>query len=263
MSRSWVDTWRVGLAPEAAEALHVPRFTAAAGPPQRQPCAATPASAGGPAWAPVLDAMDQVLQQAGAADAAADVVISNHFVRYLMIPWQPAINRRRELEELAALRMGQVFGDAAARWTVRCSEGGYGEPSVACAVDSELISTLNDRLAERRLRLRSLQPLFMAAGNQVRRRLGRDAAFALAESGRLCVGLVRRGALQAVASRRATAANATAVAVQELSTFGWEPTHSDLAVLRVGDAPPWPNDERVVVRELAAEPRPLAACGMA
>jgi hypothetical protein len=282
VSPSWVERWRVGLAPEGAELLRLTWWgKPAAGAPLRVPCLPSapfvraerepgeprepPAPREPrerPAWEPALDAMDQAFAAADATGAAVGVVLSNHFVRYLTLPWQPALNSARELLELAQLRMQQVYGDAAARWTVRCSEGGWGQPSVACAVDAELVASLTARLAARRLRLASLQPLLMAACHDLRRQLRGDATLALAEPGRLCLGLWREGGLHTVVSRR-TGADAAGAAAQELAALGVAPAEAELALLRVGAAAAWPEGAPVAARELAAAPRSLAACGVA
>jgi hypothetical protein len=216
--------------------------------------------AGEPAWRAALQALAQALEEAGASRASATVVLSNHFVRYLVLPWQPELNSARELAELARLRLQAVYGDAAADWTVRCSEGGWGQTSVACAIDSALLEGLQAVLDARHLRLASLQPLLMAAFNDLRRRFGDDAAFAIVEPGRVCVGLMQQGAFDAIASRRA-GADAVLAVEQELATLRPQAPTAELDLLRVGEVAPWPAEGARAVRELDC--RPLPAWGAA
>ncbi len=256
MSRSWAERWRIGLAPDGAELLRVSwrgRTTQSL----RVPCEPQPGQA---AWTTALAALDQALGDAGARGGAAGVVLSNHFVRYLVLPWQPELNSARELGGLAQLRFKAVYGDAAAAWTVRCSEGGWGQPSVACAVDTELLAALRAALEARGLRLASMQPLLMAVFNDLRRKFAGDAAFAIVEPGRLCLALMQQGAFDAIVSRR-TPADAAQAIEQELATLPPRADGAALELQRIGDAPAWPAGAARAVREWAV--RPLAACGVA
>ena len=261
MSPSWVERWRIGLAPDGAEVLRRRGFGRAAAAPHRVDCTPRP---GEPPWTAAIDALAQALEEAGAAGGAfgreTGVVLSNHFARYIVLPWQPELSGPDELEALARLRFGAVFGEAPDGWTLRCSEGGWGRPSLACAVDTALIDALRGALGRRRLRLASVQPLLMAAFNDLRRSLAGDAILAIAEPGRLCLAMLSGGTLDAVSSRR-TRADDTAVVEQELATLRPAAGPAAIDLVRIGAAARWPDAGSFAARERAA--CALAACGAA
>jgi hypothetical protein len=193
----------------------------------------------------------------------ATVVLSNAFVRYLVIPWPSEVLSPRELGELAAMRSRATFGATAADWTMRVWAGAYGQASIACAVESALVSGLRARLSERGLRLVSVQPLLMAAYNDVRRDLGRSSIFVTIESGRLGVSLIAEGEWRHVASRRC-AADASVTIEQELAAVDTAGMPAQLDVLLVGEDASWRESGTRPARMLrpsASGTRSLALCG--
>lgn len=263
MSRLWAERLRIGLAPARVELV---RLGPGGHGRRRQPLAVEVAPAPGqPVWAGALAALEQALPGIARAGDAAAVVLSNHLVRYLVIGWQPEIGTAGELEDLARLRFENTFGEAARDWTVRCSEGGWGKASVACAVDTALVAGLRACLERHELRLASLQPLLMAAYNDLRRALPPSAALTILEPGRLCLALRRAGAWTEVSSRRAPA-DAVLAVEQELATLGPNEAPEQLDVLLVGAGATWPAGGTRKARLLGASAQggcALALCGTA
>ncbi len=260
MSRWWRDRLRIGLAPQRVELARL-RWLRGAKAARETSVSCTPRT-GEPPWLAALQALDALLAESGARGAAVTVVLSNHFVRYLVLPWQPKVLRAAEVDELARLRFAHRFGAAAQDWTIRCSDAGYGAAQLACAVDTALIADLHARLAARGLRLVSLQPLLMAAYNAVRSELATHSALAIVEAGRVCLGLRERSQWLDVTSRRAGADLAGAIE-QELATR--EPEASPaLDVLLVGEGAAWPEDvprARLLGKSRTGVARSLAMCG--
>lgn len=262
MSRLWAERLRIGLAPGRVELVRL-GLTGGGRPVKAAGVAVAPAP-DAPPWSAALEALDAPLAGFAARGAAVAVVLSNHWVRYLVLPWQPTLVGPAELHALARLRFERTFGEAAAGWTIRCSDPAWGEATVACAVDAALIDALRARLAARRLRLASVQPLLMAAYNQVRRQLATGAAFAIVESGRLCLGLFDQGHWRDIVSRRA-GADPAAVLEQELASAAPQPGAAALDVLLVGEGAAWPADAPRPARLLGTGGAPvsLALCGCA
>lgn len=179
MSRWWPERLVVGLAPDRVDLLRLGRW------PGRRvvyqtSLACTPAPGEAP-WVAALRTLDAALQSAtqpgpsasdGAVpsamsvEASVTVVLSNHFMRYLVLPWQPALTRSSELAALARLRFEQIHGAVVADWTVQLGDAGYGTPLLACAVDTGLVSGVQSLMQQRGLRLTSMQGLLMAAFNR-------------------------------------------------------------------------------------------------
>jgi hypothetical protein len=242
VSRWSAERLRIGLAPERVDVARLaPRFGRGAAIEHSVACAPR---AGQPPWQAALDALDALLTELGSPKAAVAVVLSNHWARYAVLPWQPELLRPAEIEQLARLRFEQTLGPAAAGWTIRTRDGGYGAAHVACAVDSALIDELRTRLAAHGLRLASVQPLLMAAYNEERRGFNGASAFAIVERGRVCVSLLNRGRWVEITSRRAGDDPAETIE-QEMATWDAATVPAQLDVLLVGDDVSWrPRGDR-------------------
>jgi hypothetical protein len=134
------------------------------------------------------------------ARSAATAVLSNHFVRYLLVPWSDAV--RGEAEEGAYLRhhFRKVHGDRANDWVLRSSEAPRGAPRLASAIDAALLDALKATFPKGgKARLVSVQPALMAAFNRHRGAIPASGAWlALAEPDRACVALHAGGEWRAV-----------------------------------------------------------------
>lgn len=261
MSRLWPDRIRIGFAPERVE---LASFGLRGGSkPRRQTSITCERTAAAAAWEPPLEILAESLRAFASRGDRATVVLSNAFVRYLVIPWPSEVLSPRELGELAVMRSRATFGEAAADWTIRVCPGAYGQPSIACAVETALVSALRERLDELGLRLVSLQPLLMAAYNDIRRELGRSSIFVIIESGRLGVSLLAEGEWHYVASRRC-AADASIAIEQELAALDMAGMPEQLDVLLVGEGAFWHANGTRPTRMLPASAsgaRSLALCG--
>jgi hypothetical protein len=194
--------------------------------------------ADGAGWQPVVEVLREVLTHPNIDAADATVILSNHFVRYLLLPWNPDLATVQEELAFARARFVQAFGEAAQAWVLKLSAGHPGAPSVACALDRALVETLAALLAGSPLRLRSLQPFLMAVCNGRSTLPTGDAWIAIAESGRLLLGALRAGEW---ASLRGRPLNGHAVALaeviaQEALLLGIEPAGGKIYLHRTGDA---------------------------
>jgi hypothetical protein len=117
------------------------------------------------------------------------VVLSNHFVRYAVLPGEESAATPEEELALARFHFAKIHGDRAKGWEVRACEG------LACAIDTALLEGLKSGFAKTRARLDSVQPALMAAYNRARGRVPREGAWlVLAERGRTCLArLAPRG----------------------------------------------------------------------
>lgn len=108
------------------------------------------------------------------------VILSNHFVRYAIVPRQDAASADEELA-LARFHFARIHGERAKSWEVRLSG------DVACAIDTALLSELR-KVFSKNLKLVSVQPYLMHAYNQWRPRIPREGAWlVLAEPERVCL----------------------------------------------------------------------------
>lgn len=85
------------------------------------------------------------------------VVLSNHFVRYALVPPSREVSGHAEELALARFHFNKVHGDSSRGWDIRLSPGRSGAPRVACAVDSTLLEALRHSFpADRRPQLTSV-----------------------------------------------------------------------------------------------------------
>ena len=118
------------------------------------------------------------------------VVLSNHFVRYAVVPRQDGAASAEEELALARFHFAKIHGERARSWEVRLSG------DLACAIDAALLSELKQLFSKHQgVRLVSVQPALMSAYNRARRRIPRAGAWlVLAEPERVCLArLAARG----------------------------------------------------------------------
>ena len=151
----------------------------------------------------VLTGLDAFLPAFAGRKFAATVILSNHFMRYVLVPWSDKLSD--EAEQLAYARhcFAEVYGETVRHWEIRLSPGEEGEPQLASAVDQRLLVSLRQILSRHDIGLVSIQPHLMAAWNGAYPMLRRRSAWlALVEPGRLCLGLLHQGRWQRVRSQR-------------------------------------------------------------
>jgi len=155
-------------------------------------------------WAKVLEALESGLQKEGGAKSDAQIVLSNHFVRYALVPWSDQISDQEEEQAFIRLCFTKTYGADAQHWALRMSPNGFGESQVACAIDQGLLDGLERVVTAHGAKLVSLQPYLMAMFNQWRQELPDSSAwFVVAEPGRLCVSQLQKGRWQTLRTVKA------------------------------------------------------------
>lgn len=200
VSPSWCERLIIGLAPSGVQFA---RYTRGVRPRLVEYGGVGCAESSGEPWRAVMEALARELQQRGVAKRTCQVVLSNHFLRYQMVPWRPEINKRRERAALAQAQYRAVFGEAARGWSVRLADAGYGAPALACAVDEALVQELDRLLRQSGAGSISIEPYPVAAINLWRHDLTADSFWlVLLEPGRLWLGRAEGGNWVGVATRR-------------------------------------------------------------
>jgi hypothetical protein len=114
------------------------------------------------------------------------VVLSNHFVRYAVLPERDGAASSEEELALARFHLTKIHGERVKGWEVRVSE------RLACAIDAALLEGIKDFFSKtKKPRLVSVQPRLMTAYNAARGRIPREGAWlVLAERGRTCLARI-------------------------------------------------------------------------
>jgi hypothetical protein len=147
-------------------------------------------------WHGALDALKAV----SFARSRVSVVLSNHFVRYALVPWSAALSTPAEEEAYLRHQFAKIHGERAKSWLLRASEAPRGEARLASAVDAELIAAIKALFPKgAKAKLVSIQPALMHVFNGARAGLPDAGAWVvIAEDERACVALHARGAFRSV-----------------------------------------------------------------
>jgi hypothetical protein len=212
VSLSWRDQVRIALCPDRVilTRLHGrwrPRVTAK----QIVHCA----QPGAPDALACIDALRAALlddERWHNADAVA--IVSNHFVRYALVPWSGELLTEDEKRAWVAHHFVNVYGEAMTNSEYRWCDTHPDAPCLASAVDADLIARLSRVFESTSVQLKSVQPYFMAVFNRWQRHVNGKSTWMLAhEHGRICLAGTARGRWQSFVSRAIGADWSTELAV--------------------------------------------------
>lgn len=165
------------------------------------PCAS--AASGEAAWEGAIRELEAALPGMAKRKTDATLILSNHFMRYTLVPWSEALSDEAEQMSYAQYCFRQAYGAAVENWELRLSLGPAGIPQLASAVDGRLLQALRLVFLQSGVALKSVQPYLMAAYNNCRSRLqNRSAWLVLFEPGCLCLVLLQQGRWASVRSMR-------------------------------------------------------------
>ena len=236
MSLSWREQVTIRLSPRQVTMARYSRGLRPALKDQKVLACTVPAS--GENWRGAIETLRDALAHPNVGAAQASVVLSNHFVRYLQLPWNPDLVTAQEELAFARARFVQAFGDAAGEWLLKISPSAPGRACVACAIDRALMDAVTALLAGSPLRLRSLRPCLMAVFNERIKLPTGNAWIAFAESGRLLLGAVREGEWLSLRSRplNGQVVALADVIAQEALLLGIEPGEVNIYLHRADEA---------------------------
>ena len=153
-------------------------------------------------WQAALHMLEAVLGNPEWQNSDATLILSNHFIRFLMLPWSDVELDEAEKHSLLQQRFIEVYGETSEIWDLRLNEGAFGFPSLACAVQTSMLEQIKSAFTTSSLRLKSVQPYLMTAFNLCRKSLGKGTAwFILAEQEIFCIGLLHKGRWQRIKLR--------------------------------------------------------------
>jgi len=208
VSLSWRDRLLISLAPAELAWVRLAGVVK----PQAIAKRVLPVEAGYGArpWDGVVEALRAEAAQWVHHRLAARIVLSNHFVRYALIPPSEAVSGPDEELALARFHFQKIHGDASRGWAVRLSPGGSSQPRMACAVDAALLQALRQIFpAGQQARLESVQPLLMSVFNHAAGDIPANGAWlVMAEPERACVALLKGKTWHAVQNIKGAYADA-------------------------------------------------------
>ena len=197
---------RIELRPASVRVVRHVAFPRARAVPAR-PIAVEPEPSGreepAPPWRATVDALGLALREQRGRLPPVDLVVSDHFARYLLIPWSEGLVGDSERLAFAHLAFRDLHGQLADAWSLCLDEQPAGQASLACAVDQALASALHEVVARAGGRVVSLTPALADCINRHRSALKvPEFCFVAAEPGRISLAFHSRNGWQAVRSRR-------------------------------------------------------------
>jgi len=147
--------------------------------------------------------LDAVLAREPKVPVRLTVVLSNHFVRYALLPASKALAAPAEWSAFAAHAFESVHGREARGWTHVLARAPRGHARIAAAIDTDFLESIRTAVARHpHMRLLSVQPYLAGAFDRMRAKLGRAPAWlALVEPGRAVIALVESGRWVTVRAR--------------------------------------------------------------
>ncbi len=144
----------------------------------------------------VLPALSEFLKEILFKKTDATVILSNHFMRYAVLPWNETYLSDKEMLAIAQHRFAENYGDG---WEIRLNDSAAQAPILACATPKDLISGVLAKFSSSGIRLKSIQPYLMHAFNSARKKIPSEPAwFVLEENGLFCIARIGNGQWKSV-----------------------------------------------------------------
>ena len=149
-------------------------------------------------WQPAVASLSQLLQQPQWQGCRPEVVISNHFAHYAVIPWNEGVSSRKEQDGFVRHCFTQAYGEFSRHWDLRISAPRHGKPMLASAIDERLLQSLRQAFQQAQMPVQHIHPHLVVVVNMVRRQLKRvpgldSLALVMLEDGKLIIALIEHG----------------------------------------------------------------------
>jgi len=150
-------------------------------------------------WQAALEALDAILAEPEWQAPDMDVVLSNRFVRYAVVPFNDQLKKYAEQEAFAKHVLNQSHGAAAGQWALRIQKAKAGVPALVGAVDQALVDALGGLCRAHGTKLHTITPYLTAVFNRSRGVFGEGQAWlVVAEAGYSLFALIDKGNFSAI-----------------------------------------------------------------
>jgi len=145
-------------------------------------------------WFRAVRTLASALQDECWQGAKPQIVLSNHFVRYALVPWHDGLVNKDERQAYLRHSFQLAYGDSAKGWDLRMSDNRVQRTALASGVEQGLLLHLQQTFEGLGLNVNGIHPHLMVAINQLRQQENYYAYwFVLVENGRLCIALIQDG----------------------------------------------------------------------
>lgn len=109
------------------------------------------------------------------------VIISNHYVRYAVLPWQTGIYSQQDWQSLAENHLRSVYGNVVDGWKISVAMQGYGKPLLISAIDHTLLARLQDMASQYHWTIDVIEPALFSVVNHYRHKIKKEAWLMMVE----------------------------------------------------------------------------------
>jgi hypothetical protein len=127
------------------------------------------------------------------------LIISNQFVRYLVLPWQSEIYKEKDWLYIAKTKLRKIYGTIADEWRVKVVFQAYGQPILVSAIDSEMIERLESIAVKNNWSISGIEPALFSVISKFRKQVGRSDMLLINEGRRLVAAKVENDAIVTIA----------------------------------------------------------------
>jgi hypothetical protein len=178
----WRDRFTAVLAPDRVALVRRGRGWG------KQPELHSQAECAAPTPQAAVDALNTLIARPGVGPGELTLVLSNHFVRYLLVPWSTGVGKPSELAAYAGICFDETFGTDAGQREILVNRERAPSARIAAGLDTRFLHALRTAVGGSRLRLVSVQPYLASLFNRVRPSLAtKDFVFLVAEPTRTCL----------------------------------------------------------------------------
>ena len=139
--------------------------------------------AGPSSWGPVLTELAN--NTAKIAVRRVKFILSNHYIRYAILPWQSGVFSQQDWQSLAENHMRTLYGDVINSWKISVAMQGFGQPLVISAIDYLLLTGLEELSLQANWKIDAVEPAFMTVLNHYHHTIKKNSWLMMIEPQRI------------------------------------------------------------------------------
>jgi len=144
-------------------------------------------------WSQALAELEK--NAATIASCRVRFILSNHYVRYAVLPWQSDIYLHQDWQSLAENYLRTVHGNVVDDWKVSVAMQGYQNPLIVSAIDNLLVTQLEQLVTQFKWTLESIEPAFMSVLNHYHHKIKNNDCLMMIEPRRTVLAEITKGCL--------------------------------------------------------------------
>lgn len=112
-------------------------------------------------------------------------ILSNHYIRYAILPWQAGVFSQQDWQSLAENHMRILYGDVINSWKISVAMQGYGQPLVISAIDHLLLEGLEELASQSIWKIDAVEPAFITTSNHYHHTIKKNSWLMMIEPQRI------------------------------------------------------------------------------